>query len=142
MKQSKKTKAILLVLAGLVCLGAVWYGMYGCQSEVDVSESLKRDYSAGSLCLKNLSVGKDWNRMLILGPYDDVDRYELEVSRADRNGIKSFSMFDTYCIIVFLQGNEAVAYAPVSRDIFDFAPIEGKFYDKDYVFITRLRDYS
>ena len=140
MKTKNKIIVALVSFVGIVCLAGFYVGGLWHQNEIEITEVLKKQSSGGYLCLKNIEAGQVWNRMLILGPYDNIEHYEVDVSRGDKSGINSYSKYDSYCIIVLLSNEKVISYAPIPRIPFDFTPAAGKYYGKDKIFALHKRD--
>ena len=110
-------RGLLLAIAWLLC---------ACNGSPSISEQIEDRVSADDAHLDLAAVGpKDWDRMCVLGPYTNNERaQEILGFRWDSEARTSISSSDAINVLVFIRGDEIVAYDDVMRSKADFADLD------------------
>ena len=69
--------------------------------------------------------------MVIIKPYDKRTASDEKIDMGytgDREAILDNTLFDSICTILFLKGNQLVAFSSVYRNVIDFSPLNKKTY--------------
>lgn len=69
--------------------------------------------------------------MIIIKPYDKRTASDEKIDMGytgDREAILDNTLFDSICTILFLKGNQLVAFSSVYRNVIDFSPLNKKTY--------------
>lgn len=69
--------------------------------------------------------------MVIIKPYDKHTASDEKIDMGytgDREAILDNTLFDSICTILFLKGNQLVAFSSVYRNVIDFSPLNKKTY--------------
>ena len=62
----------------------------------------------------------DWDSLIILGPYSNIEKIEMEKNIDLSNVSNSIEMLDNINLIVFLKQGKVVRYSEINRNIADF----------------------
>jgi hypothetical protein len=109
----------------LIPLAIAWL-LCACNGSPSVSEQIEGRLSSEDARLDLTTVGpKDWERVCVLGPYTNNQRAEeiLEF-HWDSEAQTSISSSDVINVLVFIRGNDVVAYDDVLRSKADFADLD------------------
>lgn len=132
MKNKKKFWFLILLMFCII-------GFFTCKEllrsqKIDIQEQLPKLCYNGKICFKDLQIKQEWDKILILGPYNKIDKYDVGIRWIDRKAINWSSHFDSSCTIVFLKDMKVMAFTYIFRDVFDFSEFDGKIYDRHKVF--------
>jgi hypothetical protein len=97
-----------------------------CNGAVDISEQIERQASSESIRLDLASVGpQGWERMCVLGPYASNETAKETLGFYwDSEGLTALSSSDLINALVFVRGNEVLAYGEVFRAKADFLSLQ------------------
>lgn len=112
------SRALLpFMIASLLC---------ACNGAPDISEQIEDRVKADDARLDLATLGpKDWERMCVLGPYTNNQRAnEILGFHWDAEGYTSIYSSDAINVLIFMRGNEVVAYDEVLRSKADFADLD------------------
>ena len=112
-----------------------------CQScshhEIEIERELGKNIKNGKLCFAAIDIGPHWDSLLIVSPYDHGFESLVKMGKADEKVIKSHTMNDGICTVLFLDKGNLAAYGFVSRNTFDFTTIKRKKCGKNENFAVR-----
>ena len=83
------------------------------------------------MTVHDLYKDKDWDKMVIIKPYDKRTASDEKIDMGytgDREAILDNTLFDSICTILFLKGNQLVAFSSVYRNVIDCSPLNKKSY--------------
>ena len=116
---------ILAVVAGCV----VWW--LSSSREIELTNEITNCISSEKLMLSSLNVGKEWDTMYIIDPYDrDIESLHISIDNTSRREIIRHSVVEGECTMVFVLENKLTAYCFVGRKIFDLTKAEKKVYNR------------
>lgn len=103
--------------------------------ELDLTEDFLKNSKNGVLHLDRIDIGSQWEKILILKPYDSVDTYNIHMESSDKKDLEAMEQIDTKCAILFLKTDSLVAYTFIPRGRLDFSFLPQRLYEKS----TRFR---
>lgn len=105
---------------------------FSCNSkEVDLDLSKLNIETTFSLDTINT---KDWDNLYVVKPYEQVDTVRYEIPESVLKEVKTTTMFDTYCTLLFFKTDQLVNYSFIRRNVADFLMLENKSYPANHVF--------
>lgn len=124
-------KAVILSLSLFIIMcGVALYNIYmynALQCEVSVTAA---EYSEG-IVLNRLNDSREWDSLIVLKPYSELDISYIDMPILVRSSIKSNRNSDNKCTLLFLSGSDLKGYAYVPRNLFDFSRIEGTRFGRE-----------
>ncbi len=127
-----KKKTILLIFFSIVLIGAIIWCVNTPYREVNLNNTLETIQKNDTcITVHDLYKDKDWDKMVIIKPYDKRTASDEKIDMGytgDREAILDNTLFDSICTILFLKGNQLVAFSSVYRNVIDFSPLNKKTY--------------
>lgn len=128
----KRTLGICIFVLAIIVGGIVWRTYSN--KEIDLTNEISNGISGKSLSLNSLNIGKEWDTMYIIDPYDcEIDSLNISIDDVSKNDIIRHSMFDAECTLLLTLDNKLTAYAFMKRNVFDFSKTPKKVYHKHEV---------
>ena len=128
----KRTLGICIFVLEITVGGIVWRKYSN--KEIDLTNEISNGISGKSLSLNSLNIGKEWDTMYIIDPYDcEIDSLNISIDDVSKNDIIRHSMFDAECTLLLTLDNKLTAYAFIKRNVFDFSKTPKKVYHKHEV---------
>lgn len=131
----KNKKVLVLFTISLICIGIFCIYQSYSHKEIEIKNELLKNCQNGKLSIKNIDINHTWDSILLIKPYDDVEKYHIQMTKADKRTINTYTTFDSTCTVLFLSQGKLVAYASVSRnEVIDFATTNKIKYARTEVF--------
>lgn len=89
------------------------------------------------LCLDDISIAKEWDSIVIVKPYSNIDELNVDMDFVSKREIKSKVNYDNSCTIVFVKNGELVAFSFVKRDVVDLAKTTKAVYSKKDTIVVK-----
>lgn len=107
--------------------------------KIDISTDINKNTSSKYLKLSSINIGKKWDVMYILKPYDhDFEKFNINMDYASKNDIVNQSSVDLTCTVIFALNGKLVSYSFVNRSYFDFAKADrNKYFKKDVLILIK-----
>lgn len=107
--------------------------------KIDISTDINKNTSSKYLKLSSINIGKKWDVMYILKPYDyDFEKFNINMDYASKNDIVNQSSVDLTCTVIFTLNGKLVSYSFVNRSYFDFAKADrNKYFKKDVLILIK-----
>lgn len=123
----------------IICL--FFIGLFvSCNSlskEVELSDEIPTIVKGKTLCLDDISIAKEWDSIVIVKPYSNIDELNVDMDFVSKREIKSKVNYDNSCTIVFVKNGELVAFSFVKRDVVDLAKTTKVVYSKKDTIVVK-----
>ena len=128
----KRLLGICMFVLAFIVGGIVWRTYSN--KKIDLTNEISNGISGKSLLLNSLNIGKEWDTMYIIDPYDcEIDSLNISIDDVSKNDIIRHSKLDTECTVMLTSDNKLTVYAFIKRNVFDFSKTPKKVYHKHEV---------